>query len=454
MEPVAPVGSTVASPSGGTVTNVTGQAPQVLAPGGAPVPGAPSLDQGGNIVAGTGTQQNGSYVGGLNATSTSGSPTDPTATSGSTRATYDALGNDISSMFNTSTIQNNSDAEAALLKSYQDKLDANFGNDTGAIKAQYDQASKQLQQTQAKQYAGESTALVTSGGGFLGNTGSHSGVLNSLNDTFEQEQQALMSKRDTALQQAQSAYDSNNFNLAKEQLDLAHQTQDDIYSRQKDQNDANLSYATEQRTQNTYLQGIADKQAASYATMTPDEFAKVPTSDIAKIDQYYYPGYTAQLQKTTQAASEVKTASDAVDLESKIIDMRSKIPTGQKFTVNGTTYTGLKSGPAVSSADQKQNTINLISSLFVPNKGDGKAPTIPGSGGVPYVDSSGFVTPEGWKTTMAASGMNRADFIKQFGYLIPSDAVSKYQLTPAEQKIITAQAPVYVPPNVDDGNTT
>lgn len=407
--------------------------PQVLGGNGQPIPGAPTLDANGNIIAGTGTQQNGSYVGGLNATNTSGSASDPTATSGSTRATYDALGNDITSMYNTSSIQNNSDQEAALLKSYQDKLDQNFQGDTSGIKAAYDQATQALQQKQAKQYAGTSTSLVTSGGGFLGNTGSHSGVLNSLNDTFSQEQNALMAQRDTALQQAQDAYNTNNFNLAKQQLDLAHQTQQDIYQRQQDQNAANLSYATEQRTNNTYLQGQADKQAASYASMTPAQFAAVPASDIAKIDQYYYPGYTAQLQKTTQAAADVKTATDAVDLESKIIDMQSKIPAGQKFTINGTTYTGTKSAPAGSAADRTQAIISQISSAFTT-----PGTTIKGSGGIPFSDSSGYATPEGWNAAAAASGLPRATFIKEFGYLLPPDSISdpKYKLTAAEQALV------------------
>lgn len=52
----AATGTTTVSPSGGTVTNVTGQNPQVLAAGtNTPIPGAPQLDGEGNIIAGTGS---------------------------------------------------------------------------------------------------------------------------------------------------------------------------------------------------------------------------------------------------------------------------------------------------------------------------------------------------------------------------------------------------------------
>lgn len=386
-----------------------------------------------------------------NSVTTSGSPSDPTATSTGTRATYDALGNDISSMYDTTGIQSNADAQAALIKSYQDKLDSNYGGDTAGIKASYDQAKAQLDQQQQQRYGSQATKLVTSGGGYLGYTGSQGGVLNTLNDTFVQEQQALMSKRDTALQQARDAYDSKNFDLASQQLKLAQDTQSTIYSRQKDQNDANLSYATEQRTQNTYLQGQADKQATSYASMTADQFSKVPAADIAKIDQYYYPGYTAQLNKTTQAAAAVKTSQDAVDLQSKIVDMQSKIPAGQKFTVNGQTYTGTKSAPVGSAADRTQNVISQISSAFTT-----PGTTIKGSGGIPFTDSNGYATPEGWNAAAGASGIPRSTFIKEFGYLLPPDDISnpKYKLSPAEQALLSnnSKNPAPIVINSGDGS--
>lgn len=48
-------GASVPNNSGGTTTNVTGQAPQVLGSNGQPIPGAPKLDASGNIIPGTGS---------------------------------------------------------------------------------------------------------------------------------------------------------------------------------------------------------------------------------------------------------------------------------------------------------------------------------------------------------------------------------------------------------------
>lgn len=66
--------------------------------------------------------------------------------------------------------------------------------------------------------------------------------------------------------------------------------------------------------------------------------------------------------------------------------------------------------------------------------------SIPGSSGVPYVDSNGDATPQGWKTALSASGLTRADFIKQFGYLLyddPNNGISPaYGLTAAEKKLV------------------
>lgn len=323
------------TPVANAAVKVTGN-PQVLGANGQPIPGAPSLDASGNIIPNTGTQSGGGFIG------TGQSTTNPTVTSANTRATYDALGNDISSMFNTTSIQNNSDKEAALLKSYQDKLDANFGNDTSGIKAAYDQASKVLQEQQVRRYGSQSASLVTSGGGFLGNTGSHTGVLNSLNDTFVQEQQALMSKRDIALQAARSAYDDKNFSLAKQQLDLAKQTQQDIYGRQKDQNEYQLQIAGENRAQSTFVQAQVDRIASSIASMSAQEFAKADPDQIRRIDSQYYPGYAKHLNEVTQKALAKADLKDEVSIQKDIYEMLSKIPAGRNVTIAGKTYVGLK----------------------------------------------------------------------------------------------------------------
>jgi len=90
-------------------------------------------------------------------------------------------------------------------------------------------------------------------------------------------------------------------------------------------------------------------------------------------------------------------------------------------------------------SEQHLTTISNLSQLFVPGA------VIPGSQGVPFIDSNGYATPQGFKTAMAAAaqdGLPRADFIKQFGYTIPTGLETKFGLTPAEIKLITGALPV------------
>ena len=61
--------------------------------------------------------------------------------------------------------------------------------------------------------------------------------------------------------------------------------------------------------------------------------------------------------------------------------------------------------------------------------------------GIPTIDSEGFITPEAWRAAIAeapSKGLTRADFIKQFGYMITTQGqVSpKYGLTPVEMKLL------------------
>lgn len=69
------------------------------------------------------------------------------------------------------------------------------------------------------------------------------------------------------------------------------------------------------------------------------------------------------------------------------------------------------------------------------------------NGNIP-IDQNGFVTPEAWNLFINAApseGLNRKDFITNFGYLVykdPENGVpSSYKLTPAEQKLISGELP-------------
>lgn len=292
-------------------------------------------------------------------------PNNPIISSSDTRASYDALGNDISTFTNAAGLSSSNDRATKILEDRMDQMKSDYEADIGGIKSSYEEANRIQGDRQNKDYAGRSTGLVTSGGGFLGTTQSQQGVLQNLNDTFTNEKNALMSKRDAALQAARSAYDDKSFAVALEQLKDAKDTEKTLYDRQKDYADQSLKLAQENRAQTTFDIGLTDKKIEAYTAMSDAEFAKQDQSQIAALDQSYYPGYTAAARLISKKALDTKTTKDAIDLDSSIIDMRLKIPQGQKFKLNGTTYTGLKQPEKTSTADLQKLEDDDVASAVV-----------------------------------------------------------------------------------------
>lgn len=245
--------------------------------------------------------------------------TDPTITSNSYRSSIDALNNKITE--------------------YSSQLKSENDSDIQGIKDSYEAAKLIQDARQNKDYAGRSTGLVTSGGGFLGATQSQQGVLQNLNDTFTQEKQALMAKRDAAIQASRSAFNGKAFGLAMQQLNLAKDAEQELYDRQKDDADAKLSASREARAQDEYDRGVSQDKAKAFSLMDDETFAKTDTADV---DAAYYPGYSKDYRDTVKKAEAVKDTKDQLDFENDVYTLLGKVPAGRKVTVGGKTYVGLK----------------------------------------------------------------------------------------------------------------
>ena len=149
------------------------------------------------------------------------------------------------------------------------------------------------------------------------------------------------------------------------------------------------------------------------------------------MDKTYYPGYTSAKRLLEIKSRNIKTQQDQVNLDKDILTARLSMPTGKKFTLGGITYTGLKQSGSDLTVDEKKQLLGQkINTLFSPGY------TIPNSGGIPYIDNNGFVTPDGWKIVIKTSGLPRKDFIEQYGYLIPTDSIDSYNLTRPEKDLI------------------
>lgn len=245
--------------------------------------------------------------------------TDPTITSDSYRASVDALNNKITE--------------------YQTKLKSENEADIQGIKDAYEAAKVIQDARQNKDYAGRSTGLVTSGGGFLGATQSQQGVLQNLNDTFNQEKQALMAKRDAAIQASRNAYDAKSYALAMEQLKNAKDAEQELYNRQKDAADQKLALSREARAQDEYDRGVSQDKAKAYAMMDDATFKKTDTSSV---DAAYYPGYAADYRDTVKKAEAVKNTKDQLEVQNDIYTLLNKVPAGRQVSIGGKNYAGLK----------------------------------------------------------------------------------------------------------------
>jgi hypothetical protein len=146
----------------------------------------------------------------------------------------------------------------------------------------------------------------------------------------------------------------------------------------------------------------------------------------------------ADIKATNDLAQKQIDAANALAKDNQVVSVggREKLVnrvTGKVVADLGpsTKGTGASAGTA---AERAQSSIEKVGQLFVPGA------TIPGTDGVPFIDSNGNATPEGWKTAMDASGLPRATFIKEFGNLLVDNGGTvslKFGLTPTEIKTLT-----------------
>jgi len=232
-----------------------------------------------------------------------------------------------------------------LLQDRMTELESRREQEIAQIRAEYEQAAAAQAERQAKDYAGRSTNLVTSGGGFLGTTQSQQGVLQNLRQAHEVEKGALMAKRDSAIQAAQNAYDDKSFSLAKEKIAEAKSYEQEIYSRQKDFADQELALAREARAKTEFEMGITEDKLKAYAELAAnDQQVDLDPTIVAQIDkQYGVPGYTKQYLEIARAEAEGKNIENSIDLKNKLQTLINKTPYGQVIVLpDGTQYVGMK----------------------------------------------------------------------------------------------------------------
>ena len=176
--------------------------------------------------------------------------TSPVVTSEPARDAYSSLQTKIDSMaqaapkFSTTYNGKKYDSAESLFDAQRKSLDSRRKEEISRISGDYSAAKSDLSQTQNKEVGTQSMGLARMGGF---DSASGQAVLTNLSRTHIDEQQVLLAKKETAILQAQQAFEDKDFALAKLQLDDAKETEKLIYDRQKDHIALSLSLKGEER---------------------------------------------------------------------------------------------------------------------------------------------------------------------------------------------------------------
>lgn len=94
-----------------------------------------------------------------------------------------------------------------------------------------------------------------------------------------------------------------------------------------------------------------------------------------------------------------------------------------------TAPTAKSQNPTLTAAETQQKSFSTINQLLGTKN----------SQGMPYTDTSGYLTAQGFKDLISAAtsdGIKRADFLKNYGYLLSPNYLQGYNLTPADKKLL------------------
>lgn len=162
-------------------------------------------------------------------------PDSPVTTSDPARDTYDAIKKKIGSMADStldySNYLNNDNPMYGLLDDQRKALSKRRSQEISRINSEYGQAQQAQVQKQSSETGTQSMGLARIGGF---DSASGQAVLTNLQRVHEGEQQALMQARQSAILQAQQAYEDKDFALAKLQIDEAKAAEAMMYNRQQD----------------------------------------------------------------------------------------------------------------------------------------------------------------------------------------------------------------------------
>lgn len=226
---------------------------------------------------------------------------------------------------------------------YLSELEKRRDQEVAAIEAQFKEARERTEGAQ-KGETGSTQAGLLRMGGFLGESGSGTGVMLNLAQQHRNEINALEGKKAAAIQAARNAFSDKQFELAKQKASEAKSIEKDIISRQDEFFNRSLQLSQEQRAGDKFSREKAEQDLDAVALLSDNEFLNLDPKKVQEIESVYgIPGYVKKYREIAKAQATAKTNKEKLELNTKIFNIIKNIPKGQKVTMpDGTVYIGIK----------------------------------------------------------------------------------------------------------------
>lgn len=229
------------------------------------------------------------------------------------------------------------DASMATINDYMSKLEARRQEEIKGINAGFDVAKTNQGVAQEKE-TGSTSVGIARMGGYLGGSGSGTGVMLNLAQSHRNEVVALEAKRQDAIRQANTAIEDKQFQLARDKVAEAKSFEEQVYKRNQDFWDNQIKYEAANRAQDTFLQDKYKDELTALAAVGGVPDAK----KASEIDSFYgVPGFSAKYVAIQKADAEAKSDKARFDSFKAKMDMLESIPAGLKVQFGDETITGL-----------------------------------------------------------------------------------------------------------------
>lgn len=236
-----------------------------------------------------------------------------------------------------------SDAFLAGLDNEVTRLEARRKEEVLGIEQSFTRAKAGLEQEQEREKGSTATTLARIGG-FLGPSGSATGVLLNLAQSHRDEVSTLEGKKAEAIRQANNAIEDKQFAIARMRVQEVKDIEQTIHDRKVDFFNDSITAQKEARQQDEFLSDKFSNELDAFGKLAVnDPDIEMDPAKAQAIDDFYgVPGFTAQYLDIVHGQAQAEEEDKLLEQKTKLLNFLSEIPNGQTITFpDGTSYTGL-----------------------------------------------------------------------------------------------------------------